>query len=120
MNMMRQSPTSCAREIRLTTTDLPAKVSPTRVESRVGPKGSWPSTQIGKELSCAAGISAGHRTNRPKPKEYEVKADYLYNFGRFVRWPADIPAAQDNSFPICVLGQDPFGPTLDSTLIGER
>src|SRR5258708_40301094 len=56
---------------------------------------------------------------QPKPKEYEVKAAYLYNFGRFVRWPADIPAAQDNSFPICVLGQDPFGPTLDSTLVGE-
>ncbi len=43
---------------------------------------------------------------QPKPKEYEVKAAYLYNFGRFVRWPADVPAAPDNSFPICVLGQD--------------
>jgi len=56
---------------------------------------------------------------QPKPKEYEVKAAYLYNFGRFVRWPADVPTAQDNSFPICVLGQDPFGATLDSTLVGE-
>jgi hypothetical protein len=56
---------------------------------------------------------------QPKPKEYEVKAAYLYNFGRFVRWPADVATAQDNSFPICVLGQDPFGPTLDSTLLGE-
>jgi hypothetical protein len=56
---------------------------------------------------------------QPKPKEYEVKAAYLYNFGRFVRWPADVVTAQDNSFPICVLGRDPFGPTLDSTLVGE-
>jgi hypothetical protein len=54
-----------------------------------------------------------------KPKEYEVKAAYLYNFGRFVRWPANVPTTQDNSFSICVLGQDPFGPTLDSTLAGE-
>jgi hypothetical protein len=30
-----------------------------------------------------------------------------------------VTAAQDKSFPICVLGQDPFGPTLDSTLAGE-
>jgi len=57
------------------------------------------------------------QAQQPKPKEYEVKAAYLYNFGRFVRWP--VTAAQDKSFPICVLGQDPFGPTLDSTLAGE-
>ncbi len=66
-------------------------------------------------FSCTAMVLA----QQPKPKEYEVKAAYLYNFGRFVRWPADVPAAQDNSFPICVLGQDPFGATLDSTLVGE-
>jgi len=54
-----------------------------------------------------------------KPKEYEVKAAYLYNFGRFVRWPADVPTAQHNSFPICVLGQDPFGASLDTTIADE-
>jgi YfiR/HmsC-like len=64
---------------------------------------------------CTARMHA----QQPKPKEYEVKAAYLYNFGRFVRWPADVVTARDNSFPICVLGQDPFGPTLDSTLVGE-
>jgi hypothetical protein len=56
---------------------------------------------------------------QPKVTEYQVKATYLYNFGRFVQWPSNVAAAQDNSFPICVLGQDPFGPTLDSTLAGE-
>jgi hypothetical protein len=58
------------------------------------------------------------QAQQPKPKEYQVKATYLYNFGRFIRWP--VTAAQDSSFPICVLGQDPFGPTLDSTLVGEN
>src|SRR6266853_4239034 len=61
--------------------------------------------------------TARMHAQQPKPTEYKVKATYLYNFGRFVRWPT--AAAQDNSFPICVLGQDPFGPTLDSTLVGE-
>src|SRR5258706_6719516 len=56
---------------------------------------------------------------QPKRKEYEVKAAYLYNFGRFVRWPGNVPTAQDKSFSICILGQDPFGPTLDATLVGE-
>ncbi|MBZ5695847.1 MAG: YfiR family protein [Acidobacteriia bacterium] len=56
---------------------------------------------------------------QPKPSEYQVKAAYIYNFGRFVTWPANATAEQDGSFAICVLGKDPFGPVLDSTLAGE-
>jgi uncharacterized protein DUF4154 len=56
---------------------------------------------------------------QPKPSEYQVKAAYLYNFGRFVKWPANIPADKGDSFAVCVLGKDPFGPTLDSALAGE-
>ena len=54
-----------------------------------------------------------------KPSEYQVKAAYLYNFGRFVKWPPELSAAKGDSFPVCVLGRDPFGPILDSTLAGE-
>jgi hypothetical protein len=54
-----------------------------------------------------------------RPGEYQVKAAYLFNFGKFVKWPAAIPAEKDNSFTFCVLGQDPFGPALDSILAGE-
>jgi YfiR/HmsC-like len=54
-----------------------------------------------------------------KPTEYEVKATYLYNFSRFVDWPAKAAQAQSDSFAICVLGQDPFGPTLNATLADE-
>lgn len=54
----------------------------------------------------------------PKPTDYDVKAVYLYNFGRFVEWPANI-AAKSDSFKVCVLGQDPFGPALDTALAGE-
>jgi hypothetical protein len=56
---------------------------------------------------------------QPKVSEYQVKATYLYNFGRFVQWPPNATATKGDSFSICVLGQDPFGPTLDSTLAGE-
>jgi hypothetical protein len=52
-----------------------------------------------------------------KPEEYQVKAVYLYNFGRFVEWPA--MAVPNESFTICVLGQDPFGGALDATVAGE-
>lgn len=54
-----------------------------------------------------------------RPTDYEVKAAYLYNFGRFVEWPGKVAAAQGGSFTVCVLGQDPFGPRLDATLAGE-
>jgi len=56
---------------------------------------------------------------KPKPTDYEVKAAYLYNFGRFVEWPGKVAASQGGSFTVCVLGQDPFGPSLDATLAGE-
>jgi YfiR/HmsC-like len=52
-----------------------------------------------------------------RPEEYQVKAVYLFNFGKFVEWPER--AAKGPDFPICVLGVDPFGSTLDSVLAGE-
>jgi hypothetical protein len=54
-----------------------------------------------------------------KPSEYAVKATYLYNFARFVEWPAGTAAATGDSFAVCVLGQDPFGSALDAVLAGE-
>jgi hypothetical protein len=54
---------------------------------------------------------------QPKPQEYQVKAVYLYNFGKFVEWPAT-PNGEE-IFTICILGRDPFGAVLDTTLAGE-
>lgn len=52
------------------------------------------------------------------PTDSQVKAAYLYNFGKFVTWPADRTASSP-SFEICILGKDPFGEVLDSTIRGE-
>ncbi len=52
------------------------------------------------------------------PTESQVKAAYLYNFGRFVEWKSD-RGPNGDSFELCVLGQDPFGPILDATVGGE-
>jgi hypothetical protein len=50
--------------------------------------------------------------------EYPVKAAFLYEFARFVEWP-DVGAAAG---PLCigVLGDDPFGETLDRAVIGKK
>jgi len=65
-------------------------------------------------LLLAGSIALGQQ----RPSEYQVEAAYLYNFGRFVEWPAK-GATQNGSFTICVLGEDPFGQALDATLAGE-
>lgn len=54
-----------------------------------------------------------------KASEYQVKAAYLFNFAKFIKWPASV-ADKTNFFAICVLGQDPFGATLDSTMADEQ
>jgi hypothetical protein len=54
-----------------------------------------------------------------KPTEYQVKATYLSKFGRFVEWPAKVAQAPSDSFSICVLGQDPFGPALNVVIADE-
>jgi len=63
--------------------------------------------------------SIGAQAQASRPTDYQVKAAYLYNFSRFVEWPAKGTTVKDDSFTICVLGQDPFGATLDNILTGE-
>lgn len=59
------------------------------------------------------------QTQTAPPSEYQVKAVYLYNFGKFVQWPGSATAASSPRFSICVLGEDPFGTILDTVLANE-
>jgi len=49
----------------------------------------------------------------------DVEAAYLYNFGRFIHWPADAAGTVPASFAICILGDDPFGGKLDALIANE-
>ena len=53
------------------------------------------------------------------PGEYQVKAVFLFNFGQFVEWPAKAYESPQAPFVIGVLGEDPFGRTLDQVISGE-
>jgi hypothetical protein len=82
----------------------------------------WPVLSLLSLLTAVAAAWAffaipALQAQNPRPTDYEVKAAYLYNFGRFIEWPGK--AVQGGSFTVCVLGQDPFGPRLDATLAGE-
>jgi hypothetical protein len=48
--------------------------------------------------------------------EYQVKAVYLFNFVKFVRWP---PADKSVPITICVAGRNPFGSALQEALRNE-
>ena len=53
-----------------------------------------------------------------RPTESQVKAAYLFNFGKFVRWRTP-PDNRSDSLEICVLGKNSFGTVLDATVKGE-
>ena len=45
--------------------------------------------------------------------EYNVKAAFLYSYGRYVEWPKDSFAERSSPFVIGVCGEDPFAQVLD-------
>jgi YfiR/HmsC-like len=56
--------------------------------------------------------------SQTKPSEYDVKAAYLFNFGKFMRI-AGTAQAQRPDFDICILGRDPIGHVLDAIVANE-
>ncbi len=60
-----------------------------------------------------AGVAANATQEIDEVTAAKVKAAYLYNFARFVKWPGD--AFEDEQAPIVigVVGRDPFGAVLD-------
>ena len=52
-------------------------------------------------------------------QEYDLKAVFLYNFAQFVDWPADAFADANTPITIGILGQDPFGTSLDEVVANE-
>ncbi len=53
-------------------------------------------------------------------REYAIKAAYLYQFGRYVEWPAQSFADNRSPLIIGVLGTDPFGGILEEIARTKR
>jgi hypothetical protein len=49
--------------------------------------------------------------------EYELKATFLFNFMKYVEWPA---SASSGPIVVCVAGQNPFGSALENVLRKEK
>lgn len=61
-------------------------------------------------LTCLAPLPADAQATA----EYQVKAAFLYNFAKFVEWPESAFANAEAPLTICVIGDDPFGSSLDA------
>jgi YfiR/HmsC-like len=70
-------------------------------------------------VAFALGAVPAHSPAAAPTREYEIKAAFLYNFTRFVAWPARAFSGPDAPLAIGVLGDDPFGPALEATIRGE-
>jgi len=61
-------------------------------------------------------IAAG---NEKGMGEYEVKATFLFNFTKFTDWPDSAFASATAPIVIGIVGEDPFGTTMDNVVRGE-
>jgi uncharacterized protein DUF4154 len=52
--------------------------------------------------------------------EYLIKAGFIYNFAKLVEWPTASFAQPDSPIVIGILGEDPFGATLDRIVADKK
>ena len=52
--------------------------------------------------------------------EYLIKAGFIYNFAKLVEWPSSAFPQPDSPIVIGILGEDPFGATLDRIVTDKK
>lgn len=75
-------------------------------------RGTW----LAALLVSLAGMSSNAQVIS---HEYELKAVLIYNFAQFTEWPTNAFESADSPFVIGILGNDPFGGTLETTVQNE-
>ena len=66
---------------------------------------------LGMSLNWTSWADA--QAQEPDSSEYLIKAGFIFNFAKFVEWPAAAFAQQESPIVIAVLGTDPFGNIID-------
>jgi len=68
-------------------------------------------------LALGAGTASGQPQDPPATlPEYVVKAGFLFNFAKYVEWPAEAFEKADSPITIGIVGSDPFGDGLEKAL----
>jgi hypothetical protein len=69
-------------------------------------------------LAVAAGLVGHLHAQTPPVSEEEIKAAFLYNFAKYVKWPAH--AFPEAKLRICTLSDASFTRKVDLVISGER
>ncbi len=104
---------------------VPMRTTPAEDRRIIAPKSSswvgerfrasrWKRSLLGVLLCLLAAAAQAQSAT-----EYQVKAAFLFNFARFVEWPADAFLNADSALQICVLGQDPFGRDFEQVIMDK-
>ena len=90
----------------------------TNAHRQLGKRGGWSGALLlGVCLSgSATTLAYEHRQDPGTLPEYVVKAGFLYNFAKYVEWPAEAFENADAPISIGIVGTDPFGEELDKAL----
>jgi hypothetical protein len=92
-------------------------IAPGRTAASIQRRGAaWARLRSGTALLLLAAVPLAAQ----RPTEYDVKAAYLFNFGKFLRQP-DVPESQkQTSFDLCVLGRNDFAGALEKLTANEE
>ncbi|HMC26543.1 MAG TPA: YfiR family protein [Verrucomicrobiae bacterium] len=61
-------------------------------------------------------MGAGSRAQEPPLTEYQIKAAFLFNFAKFVQWPAEALPGAGSPIVIGIMGENPFRDDLARTI----
>jgi hypothetical protein len=94
---------------------VPDERAPGRPEQRFNRR-AW---LLGMACFCLAGGWAAGADIGPAVGEYQVKATFIYNFTKFTDWPSSAFPFSNAPIVIGIVGEDPFGQTMDDVVRGE-
>jgi hypothetical protein len=97
-----------------------AEPAPTAKKSPASAIGLFILFTFGRVLTGILLASSSVSALGQSPTEYEVKAAFLFNFAKFVEWPATVFSGSETPFRICILGRDPFGNGLEQIVAGKK
>lgn len=75
---------------------------------------------VGFGALLALGLATVSEADSAIAREYKVKAAFIYNFAKFVEWPAQKLGSDSAPLVIGVLGSNPFGDELENALKGRQ
>ena len=71
-------------------------------------------------LTLVGLITLAAAPNAHAQSEDQIKAAFLFNFARYVEWPADALSESDASIRICMIGSESFASVVSKIVSGKK